>query len=86
MTTLISENAVAPHGKIVRRLDDFPELVQALRGGDLRTGRLLCAQVFNSPPRARFASASASAERLGMKVKTDIKAGRGTMQSDVNPQ
>ncbi len=33
-------------GKIVRRLDDFPELVQALRNGDSRTGRLFCAQLF----------------------------------------
>ena len=45
MTTLISENAVTPHDKIVRRPDDFPELMQALRGGDLLTGRLLCGQV-----------------------------------------
>jgi hypothetical protein len=63
MTTLISENAVAPHDKIVRRLDDFPELMQALRGGDLLTGRLLCAQLFNFYPWARFPSASATDER-----------------------
>jgi len=62
MTTLTSENAVAPHDKIVRRLDDFPELMQALRGGDLLTGRLLCAQVFNFNPWARF-PASATDER-----------------------
>lgn len=33
--------------KIVRRLDGFPELVQALRDGDLVTGRLFCAQLFD---------------------------------------
>jgi hypothetical protein len=34
-------------GKIVRRLDEFPELKQALRDGDLLTGRLFCAQLFH---------------------------------------
>jgi hypothetical protein len=33
--------------KIVCRLDVFPELVQALRDGDLMTGRLFCAQLFD---------------------------------------
>jgi hypothetical protein len=32
--------------KIVRRLDEFPELEKALRDGDLLTGRLFCAQLF----------------------------------------
>ena len=58
MTMLLTEKAVAQSDKIVRRLEDFPELMRALRGGDLRTGRLLCAEVFNFYPRARFASAS----------------------------
>jgi hypothetical protein len=31
--------------KIVRRLDDFPELLQALRDGDLVTVRFLWAQL-----------------------------------------
>jgi hypothetical protein len=31
--------------KIVRRLDDFPELLQALRDGDLPTLRLIWAQL-----------------------------------------
>jgi hypothetical protein len=35
-------------GKIVRRLDEFPELVEALHDGDLLTGRLFCAQLFDS--------------------------------------
>jgi len=33
--------------KIVRRLDDFPELVEALRDGDLLTGRMFCARIFD---------------------------------------
>ena len=33
--------------KIVCRLDVFPELVQALHDGDLLTGRLFCAQLFD---------------------------------------
>ena len=33
--------------RIVRRLDMFPELVQAMRDGDLSTGRLLCARLFD---------------------------------------
>ena len=42
------ENPVPLHtDKIVRRLDLFPELVQALRDGDLLTGRLFCAQLFD---------------------------------------
>jgi hypothetical protein len=58
MTTSITENAVVPPRKIVRRLDEFPELMQALRRGDLPAGRLLCAQVFNFHPREKFARAS----------------------------
>jgi paraquat-inducible protein B len=34
-------------GKTVRRLDEFPELEKALRDGDLLTGRLCCAQLFD---------------------------------------
>ena len=33
--------------KIVCRLDLFPELVQALHHGDVLTGRLFCAQLFD---------------------------------------
>ena len=32
--------------KIVRRLDEFPELTKALREGDLATVSILCAQLF----------------------------------------
>ena len=34
-------------GKIVRRLDEFPELEEALRKGDLLKVRLFCAQLFD---------------------------------------
>jgi hypothetical protein len=33
--------------RIVRRIDDYPELSQALRDGDLPTARLLCARLFD---------------------------------------
>ena len=47
-TGIRSENPPRGTGsdKIVRRLDDFPELVDALRGGDLLTARMICAQLF----------------------------------------
>jgi hypothetical protein len=41
------ENSVSLHDDtIVCRLDLFPELVRALRDGDLLAGRLFCAQLF----------------------------------------
>jgi hypothetical protein len=43
-TGMNSENQIE---KTVRRLDDFPELLHALRDGDLLTGRLFCAQLFD---------------------------------------
>ncbi len=36
-----------PRDKIVRRLDEFPELVEALRNGDRVSARLLFAQLFD---------------------------------------
>jgi|SRR5438552_5435459 len=42
------ENPASLHAdKIVCRLDAFPELIQALHDGDLLTGRLFCAQLFD---------------------------------------
>jgi hypothetical protein len=40
--TNVGEDSASPHlaDKSVRRLDQLPELVQALREGDLMTGRL----------------------------------------------
>jgi hypothetical protein len=36
----------ARDGKVVRRLDEFPQLLEALRDGDLLTARLFCAHLF----------------------------------------
>ena len=48
-TVNFSENTTSLHrrDKFVRRLDDFPELAQALRDGNLLTARLLFAQLFD---------------------------------------
>jgi hypothetical protein len=43
--------------KIVRRLDEFPDLNRALRTGDVPTARLLCAQLFNPQGREALALA-----------------------------
>lgn len=43
--------------KIVRRLDEFPDLNTALRNGDVPTARLLCAQLFNFEGRQALALA-----------------------------
>jgi len=32
---------------IVLRLDEFPELAAALRSGDVKTARVICAQLFD---------------------------------------
>jgi hypothetical protein len=46
-TTAKADNQVPTHtDTIVRRLDLFPELVRALRDGDLLAGRSFCAQLF----------------------------------------
>ncbi len=55
MSTPNGTNGANPIDKTVRRLDDFPELVHALRDGDLLTGRLFCAQLFDCDGRrSRF--------------------------------
>ena len=61
--TTMKTSAPAERDKIVRRLDEFPELKKALRSGDVPTGRFLCAQLFNGdaplkPPMALRAKAS----------------------------
>ena len=49
--------------KTVRRLDDFPELLHALRNGDLQTGRLFCARLFGCDGRRnRFGEVIATAK------------------------
>jgi hypothetical protein len=50
-------------GKIVRRLDEFPELGKALHDGDLLTGRLFCAQLFH------FDERQSLRERAGDRLK-----------------
>jgi hypothetical protein len=47
-TTAKADNPFPIHtDTIVRRLDLFPELVRALRDGDLLAGRLFCAELFD---------------------------------------
>lgn len=53
----IDEHPIPLHSdKIVRRLEDFPELLRALRDGDLLTGRLFCDQLFDCGRRHPIAS------------------------------
>jgi len=54
--------------KIVRRLDLFPELLQALRDGDLLTGRLFCAQLFNLDERRDHVDEVTPTLQAAMKV------------------
>ena len=64
-------------GKIVCRLDEFPELVEALRDGDLPTGRLCCAQLFDFD-----AGESARLCDQWPKPHNEICAGVSTVTSD----
>lgn len=41
-----NQSSVNPPDKIIRKLEDFPELVEALRKGDQTRARLLFAQLF----------------------------------------
>lgn len=43
----VENSMAADRDRIVRRLDEFPELKNAIRRGDVPTGRYLCAQLFN---------------------------------------
>jgi hypothetical protein len=48
MNSIVIDHAIpVPTDKIVRRLDDFPELLAALRDSDFLTARSFCAQMFN---------------------------------------
>lgn len=53
---------------ILRRLDEFPELAQALRDGDVLTGRLFCAQLFNLDLRRDHVDEVAPALQATMKA------------------
>ena len=46
--------------RIVRRLDEFPDLNRALRTGDVPTARILCARLFNLDGRQGLALAARS--------------------------
>jgi hypothetical protein len=61
-------------GKIVRRLDEFPELVAALRDGDVLTGRLCCAQLFDVD-----AGESSRVREEQPKPPDEIRAGVSTV-------
>ena len=39
--------SVAGDGKTVRRLDEYPDLLEALRDGDVLTARMICARLFD---------------------------------------
>ena len=54
--------------KIVWRLDEFPELMQALRDSDLLTGRLFCARLFNLDERRNHADQVTPALGVAMKA------------------
>ena len=47
VVTRVDSSVPADRDRIVRRLDEFPELKNAIRRGDVPTGRYLCAQLFN---------------------------------------
>ena len=50
--------------KIVRTLDDFPDLAEALRDGDLLTARMICAQLFPVPKRSEESQSRMDWNRL----------------------
>jgi len=54
-TAKIRENQSSPNptDKIIRKLEDFPELVEALRNGNQVRARLLFAQLFESDSEER---------------------------------
>jgi hypothetical protein len=55
------ENALfVDRDRIVRRLDEFPDLNRALRTGDVPTARILCARLFNLDGRQGLALAARS--------------------------
>lgn len=69
MSVKIDEQTVALHtDKIVRRLDDFPELVRALRDGDLLTGRSFCARLFDGDARRNHLGELTPILRTAMKA------------------
>ncbi len=70
MNSNFVDSAVLVHtDTIVRRLDDFPELLAALRDSDFLTARSFCAQMFNLDARTSLAAPRpASAVQAAMKA------------------
>ena len=70
MNSIVIDHAVpVSTDKIVRRLDEFPELLAALRDSDFLTARSFCAQMFNLDARTSFEQA-----RPLITVQTAMKA------------
>ena len=65
-TVVRSENppSYTVNDKIVRRRDDFPDLGEALRDGDLLTARMICAQLFPVPERPEVSQSRMDWKRL----------------------
>jgi hypothetical protein len=72
MATAITAKADNPFpihtDTIVRRLDLYPELMQALRDGDLLTGRMFCARLFNLDERRNHVDEVTPSLRAAMKA------------------
>jgi len=67
MNISICQNPVLDYrDKIVRRVDDFPELVRALRECDFVKGRTFCAQLFpfDAPEKSRARQDDACPKKL----------------------
>ena len=56
----VENSLFADRDRIVRRLDEFPDLNRALRTGDVPTARILCARLFNLDGRQALALAARS--------------------------
>jgi hypothetical protein len=68
-TTAKADNPFPIHtDTIVRRLDLYPELMQALRDGDLLTGRMFCARLFNLDERRNHVDEVTPSLRAAMKA------------------
>jgi hypothetical protein len=75
---------------IVRRLDLFPELVRALHDGDLLTGRLFCAKLFDCDARRNLLREGTPTlevpEGEGVKQQSGNEAEDGGIGANAQPQ
>jgi hypothetical protein len=68
-SNMVNQAVPVQTDKIVRRLDDFPELLAALRDSDFLTARSFCAQMFNLDARTALPDPRpASAMQNAMKA------------------